>query len=134
MKAKLKILIVDDNERLCSNLSDILSVKGYEVIVAFNGSQAINLVQEQKINVVLLDVKMPGISGIETLKILKQIRKDIVIIMITAFADEIFYKQGLSEGDYEVIQKPINIDKLLSRLEEFKVKRKKSVKRKALKK
>ncbi|MCK4520109.1 MAG: response regulator, partial [Candidatus Omnitrophica bacterium] len=75
---------------------------------------------------VLMDVKMPGISGIEILKILKQIREDIYVIMITAFADEIFYKQGLSEGDYEVIQKPVDIDKLLMRLKEFSVKRKDS--------
>ncbi len=126
MEAKLRVLIVDDNKWLCSNLFDILEFKGYEVIIAHDGPQAIELFQKQKVDVVLMDVKMPGISGIEILKILKQIREDIYVIMITAFADEVFYKQGLSEGDYEVIQKPVDIDKLLMRLKEFSVKRKDS--------
>ena len=124
MKTKLKILIVDDNKRLCGNLFDILELKGYEPAATYDGSGAIDLFQKQKFDVVLMDVKMPGISGIEILKILKQIRKNIYVIMITAFADEIFYKQGLNDGDYEVIQKPIDMDKLLMRLEEFSAKRK----------
>lgn len=119
--SNLKILVVDDNERLCKNLVDILDVKGYEVTTTYDGSQAIEIFQNNKFDVVLMDVKMPGISGIETLKILKQIAKDIFVIMITAFADDIFYKQGLSDGDFEVIQKPMDIDRLLGMLENIKL-------------
>lgn len=110
---KLKILIVDDNKKLCKNLSDILEFKGYEVVMVYDGYQAIEAVKKGKFNVVLMDVRMPGINGVDTLKILKQIAPHMLIIMITAFADDIFYKEGLNSGEFEVIQKPIDINKLL---------------------
>ncbi len=117
MSLKRKILIVDDNIELCTNLLDILELKGYEVTVVYEGVKAIEAIKNCKFNAVLMDVNMPGLSGIETLKILKQIAPQLVIIMITAYADDIFYREGLKSGDYMVIQKPIDIDKLFILLE-----------------
>ena len=117
MGKKRKILIVDDNEDLCRNLLDILELKEYDVDIVYNGANAIGAVKNEKFDVVLLDVNMPGLSGIDTLKILKQIEPHLAIIMITAYADDIFYKEGLKSSDYEIIQKPIDIDKLFSLLE-----------------
>lgn len=117
MISKRKVLIVDDNEKLCRNLADILELKGYEVNVVFDGYQAIEAVKKEHFNVILMDVKMPGLSGIETLKILKQIAPNMAVIMITAFADDVFFKEGLKSADFRVIQKPIDIDKFLIALE-----------------
>lgn len=117
MNLRKKILIVDDNEELCKNLSDILEYKGYEVTSVYDGYKAIEIFKKEKFEVVLLDVKMPGMNGVDTLRILKQIRSDILIIMITAFADDIFYREGLKNGEFKVIQKPIDVDKLLKILE-----------------
>lgn len=117
MAAKRRILIVDDNEKLCRNLSDILELKGYEVEVVFDGYQAIEAVKKRRFNAVLMDVKMPGINGIDTMKILKQLSPDIAVIMVTAFADDIFIKEGLKSADFKVVQKPIDIDKFLTTLE-----------------
>ncbi len=117
MTLKHKILIVDDNKDLCENLSDILELKGYEVMGVYDGYQAVEAVKNDGFNIVLLDIKMPGINGIDTLKILKQIAPDIVVILITAFADDIFYREGLKNSDFKVIQKPIDIDMLLIELE-----------------
>lgn len=125
MTSKYKILIVDDNEELCKNLSDILEFKGYGTTLAYSGHQAIEAIKNNKFNIVLMDVKMPGMDGMNTLKILKQIAPDTDIIMITAFADDIFYyKEGLRSTDPVVIQKPIDIDKLLGMLEDMLLKRK----------
>jgi DNA-binding NtrC family response regulator len=112
------VLIVDDNEELCKNLSDILEFKGYDAAIAYDGYQAIDAVKKGRFDIVVMDVKMPGMSGVDTLKMLKQAAPDMTVILITAFADDIFYKEGLKKDiDYEVIQKPIDIDQLLAMFE-----------------
>lgn len=117
MNSKHKILIVDDNEDLCKNIADILELKGYTVRTVYDGFQAIDAVKDDNFSIVLMDVKMPGLNGIDTLKILKQIAPVTAFIMITAFADDVFYKEGLKSGDFTVIQKPIDIDKVLVMIE-----------------
>ncbi len=119
MKLKTKILIVDDNKLICKNLKDILEFKGYHVTCVYDGHEAVKAVKEGDFKIALMDIKMPGMSGIDTLKILKQIAPGLTVIFITAFADDIFYKEGLKSGDFEVITKPIDIDKFLRRLEEI---------------
>lgn len=116
MGIKLKILVADDNERFCDNLADILELKGCGVLSVHDGYQAIEAVKKQKFDVALLDIKMPRINGIETVKILKDIDPDIGIIMITAFADESVYKDELKNIGLKVIQKPMDIDKLCAML------------------
>ncbi len=117
MRKKPKILIVDDNECLCENLIDILEFKGFDAIDVHDGYKAIEIVKKNEPDVVLMDVKMPGISGVETLGILKKIAPKLDVIMITAFADDEVFKRGLEDSTYTVIQKPINIDKLIFMLE-----------------
>ncbi len=116
MSQKFKLLIVDDNQDLCESLLDILELKGYEVMTVFNGYQAIAAVKKEQFNLVLMDVKMPGINGIDTLKILKKISPGLKVIMITAFADDVFYRAGLQNGDFEVVRKPLNIERFLALL------------------
>ncbi len=116
MSRKVKLLIVDDNRDLCESLSDILELMGYEVMTVFNGHQAIAAVEKEQFDLVLMDVKMPGINGIDTLKILKKISPGLKVIMITAFADDVFFKEGLQSRDFEVARKPLNIDKFLELL------------------
>ncbi len=122
-----KILLVDDNEELCRNLSDILEFKGYEVNTVFDGSQAIENIKNNAYDVVVMDVKMPGLSGIETLKLAKQISPGLKVIMITAFADDFVYKTGFKTDELEIMQKPMDIDKFLARIEEIVSAKKKAV-------
>ena len=112
-----KILLVDDNEELCKNLSDILEFKGYDVNTAFNGSQAIENIKSSAYDLVVMDVRMPGLSGIETLNLAKQINPDLKVILITAFADDFVYKTGLKSSELEIVQKPMDIDNFLLRIE-----------------
>ncbi|MFH1287418.1 MAG: response regulator [bacterium] len=117
METKLKVLIVDDNERFCDNLGDILDLKGYDILGVHDGYQAIEAVKNQKFDIALLDIKMPGLNGVETVKILKDIAPDISVIMITAFTDDSVYKDELKNIDFKVMQKPMDIDKLCMMLE-----------------
>lgn len=114
-----KILLVDDNEELCKNLSDILELKGYEVTTVFDGSQALENIKSNAYDLVVMDVKMPGLNGIETLKLAKQITPGLKVIMITAFADDFVYKIGLESNEMEIMQKPMDIDKFLTRIGEI---------------
>lgn len=113
MASKRRILIVDDNKELCKNLSDILELKGCKAIIVNDGYHAIEAVKDDNFNVVLLDIKMPGINGVDVLKILKKIAPHMVVIIITAFADDLSYKD-LKDMDLKIIEKPIDIDKLLA--------------------
>ncbi len=124
MRLKSKILIVDDNKLLCNNLKDILELKGYNVTCVYDGLEAVKAVKENSFTVVLMDIKMPGMNGIDTLKTLKQIVPQLIVIFITALTDDIFYKEGLKSGACEIITKPFDIDKFLGRLEEVINKRK----------
>lgn len=118
MSQKRKVLIVDDNEELCKNMLDILELKGYDTAIVYDGFQAIDAVKKGRFDIVVMDVNMPGMSGVDTLKILKQSAPDMTVILMTAFANDAFYKEGLKkEVDYEVIQKPVDIDQLLAMLE-----------------
>lgn len=119
MRIKHKILIVDDNEELCQNLSDILELKGYEISKAYDGYHAIENMKLKNFSVVIMDIKMPGINGLDTLKILKQINPRISIILITAFADDIFYKESKNNIDLKIVQKPIDMDSFLFLIEDI---------------
>lgn len=117
MAKKLKLLIVDDNERLCKNLSDILKLKDYDVVGVYDGHQAIEAAKSHKFDIVLLDIKMPGLNGVDTLENLKKMASDATIVMMTAFADDTYYKERLKNSNCKIIQKPIDIDKLCELLE-----------------
>lgn len=113
MKTKHCILIVDDNEKLCENLCDILELKGYDTHKAYDGYHAIECINNTDFNIVIMDIKMPGINGLDTLKILKQLTPNTTFIMITAFAEDIFYKEKFKDEEIKIVQKPIDMDKLL---------------------
>ena len=118
MGLKSKILIVDDNKHLCNNMKDILELNDYSVSCVYDGLEAIKAVKEDSFTVVFMDIKMPGMTGIDTLKALKQIDPELVVIFITALTDDILYEEGLKSGACEIITKPFDIDKFLGRLEE----------------
>ncbi|MDD5773923.1 MAG: response regulator [bacterium] len=113
---KLKVLIVDDNERFCNNMVDILELKGYGIKGVYDGFQAIEAVKKEKFDIVLMDIKMPGLSGVETAKMLKGIVPGLNIIMITAFADDIAFKEELVNANLKIMQKPMDIDVLCGML------------------
>ena len=86
--------------------------EGYEVYKATDGSAALQLVKEIKPQLVLLDIMMPGISGIETLKEIKKIDPNIPVIMVTGVSDEATAKSAIDLGAYDYVKKPIDFNYL----------------------
>ncbi len=113
MSEKLKILVVDDNEEFCRNVTDILELKGYEVVSTYDGFKGLEAVKENGFDLVLMDVKMPVMNGVETYKKVKEIVPATPVIMVTAFAVEDLLREALTQGAYGSLKKPIDFDQLL---------------------
>lgn len=107
-----KILIVDDEPAIRSALREILEYENYEVCEAGSGLEAIDVAKNERISMALLDVKMPGIDGIETLVRLKQ-EHDFPITMISAHATVETVVEAVKKGAYDFIEKPIDMNRLL---------------------
>ena len=113
MSENLKILVVDDNEEFCRNVTDILELRDYEVMSAYDGFKGLELVKENSYDLVLMDVKMPVMDGVETYKKIKEIAPDTPVVMVTAFAVEDLLREALQQGAYGSLKKPIDFDQLL---------------------
>ncbi len=112
-KGPAKILVVDDQAGMRLTLKGILSKKGYDVTVAQDGMAALEAVKKTHFQVILMDIKMPGMSGVETFVKIKEVSPNSVVIMMTAFALEEEIKRAIREGAYAVIHKPFEMDKIL---------------------
>lgn len=106
MKTNNKILIADDEELVRITLQDILNKEGYEVTVAEDGEKGWDTFQHEKFILVLCDIKMPGISGIELLKKIKQSSPDTLVIMLTAYGTISSAVQCMKMGAYDYLTKP----------------------------
>lgn len=119
MSASTKsILIVDDDADIRSNLQDIFCDLGYRVDSAEDGHAALELVALGSYDVVLLDFQMPGMNGASLYREIKQLRPEIVAIMITAYAGSDGMQQALDAGTWKVLRKPVDVSKLVPMVEE----------------
>lgn len=107
--AKNSILVVDDQIGIRKLLEEVLSDEGYEVNLASNGIEALLCVGEQEPDLILMDMKMPGMDGIETLKELKELGLSNRVIMMTAYGELELVNQTKVLGAYSYITKPFDI-------------------------
>ena len=108
------ILIVDDEKSMRDFLKILLTKEGYEVIVAGDGDQALAALDQNHVDLVVSDIRMPGISGLELLSKIKEESEDMPVIMITAFASPNDAVQAMKDGAYDYISKPFNVDEIKS--------------------
>ena len=118
MENSTSILVVDDDVNICKTLSMILEKKGYSVDTAQTGGNGLEMAKEKDFNLAFLDIKLPDMVGVELLKPLKSIHPDIVLIMVTAFASVDTAVQALNEGASSYITKPMDMERVLARVEE----------------
>ncbi len=111
MTAK-KILVVDDEPDFCEVLRDFLGSKGYEVAIALSGEEALPAYMQEKPDVVVLDIQMPGMDGLETLRELKALDQGANVIMVTVIEDDEIAKRAMAEGAFDYITKPVDRDYL----------------------
>jgi two-component system response regulator PilR (NtrC family) len=108
----LRVLIVDDEQSMRDMLRIVLRREGYEVTVARDGKEAIELLQKQPVDLLLSDIRMPGVSGVEVLRAAKDVNRDIVAIMMTAFASTDTAVEALRLGANDYFTKPFSMDEL----------------------
>ncbi len=107
------ILIVDDNRDIQFTLSNILKEEGYETITAGEGERAIKEIKTKSPNLVLLDIKLPGMDGMKILEDMKKIDKDLIIIMLTAFSDVKDAVRAMRLGAFDYITKPFDNEEIV---------------------
>jgi DNA-binding NtrC family response regulator len=111
-----KILIVDDEEKFVSYLSKRLKMREYDVAISLSGEDALEKVKEHDFDVVILDVLMPGIDGIEALREIKKVKPLTEVIMLTGHASVEAGVEGMRLGAYDYLMKPCEAEELISKI------------------
>ncbi|MBN2107787.1 MAG: response regulator [Deltaproteobacteria bacterium] len=109
---KGRILLVDDNEDFLDSTRDVLEIEGYEVVTATSGEAAVALAAAESFDLILMDIKMPGMNGVESFIEMKKSNPRIEVIMATAYSVQDLISQALQEGARAVLQKPLDMGKL----------------------
>ena len=112
----MQILIVDDESRIRTSLEGLLQEEGYSVRSCGTGEQAVEIVQKESVDVVLLDVVLPGIDGLETLKRIREHNPSLKVLMMSGRSDLTTAVKAIKLGGYNFFQKPLNPDQLLQEL------------------
>jgi DNA-binding response OmpR family regulator len=120
----IKVLLADDEEQFAATLAERLETRGFDVRVCFSGDGAISKLDEKEADVVVLDVMMPGMDGIEALRQIRQAHPLTEVIMLTGHATVETGIEGMKLGAYDYLIKPTEIDDLSQKI-------KKAYKRKA---
>ena len=109
---KPSILIVDDEEVIRKSLFDVLKKRGYEVHLASSGRETLDILRRNIIDLILLDIRLPDVDGIEILRKVKEFDNEILVIMMTAYADIQTAVAAMKSGAYHYINKPFELDEL----------------------
>ncbi|MFA5903185.1 MAG: response regulator [Desulfobacula sp.] len=112
---KMKMMLVDDEERYLQTTSKLIEKKGYEVLTARSGEEALEKLKTHTVHVMILDMKMPGMDGNETLKAAKSLYPLVEIILLTGHATVDSAIDGLKNGAFDFLMKPADIDQILEK-------------------
>jgi DNA-binding response OmpR family regulator len=117
MQNQAKILVVDDEPTICSMMTVYLTQIGYRVQTVNSGEEALTLFEKDSPDMVLLDISMPGMRGIDVLQHMKNQKANCGVIMLSAYGDDATIQEALDLGAYCYIQKPMELTDLKARLE-----------------
>lgn len=111
---KTNVLVVDDLRSIRLTLGGILEDEGHNVVTVEDGYQAIEAVRKTHFDAIFMDIKMPGINGIQTFREVKKIDSQALVVMMTAYSVEDLIREALEEGAYAVIYKPFDIERIIA--------------------
>jgi DNA-binding NtrC family response regulator len=115
---KMRMMLVDDEGRFLETTKKLLARKGYDALTATSGSEALEKLMTENVHVVILDVKMPGMDGVDTLKAIKSRYPLVEVIMLTGHATVESAVDGLKSGATDYLMKPADLDELVKKAEE----------------
>jgi DNA-binding NtrC family response regulator len=114
MNEPLGVLIVDDDQNMTRTLGDILAASGFAAETATNALEGLRILEAKPCQVVLTDIRMPGMNGVEFQQAIKEKYPDVRVILITAYADPELITKGRAQGALAFMDKPLDIPLLLS--------------------
>lgn len=115
------VLIVDDDEGLLEMLKTALSIEGYRCETAANVEKALDLIKNVAFDILIADIKMPGMTGLELTEKAKKIRPDMAAIVMTAYIEEFSYDSAIEVGASDFIKKPFSVRELIARIQHVKL-------------
>ncbi len=118
MKEQASVLVVDDNSDLVDTFSLILKMKGYNVDTAGDGLSAVDKFKRRPFDVILMDLIMPRMNGVEAFRKIREINPGARVILMTAYYEEAQIKMALDEGAYRAVHKPVNVAQLMEMIGE----------------
>jgi DNA-binding response OmpR family regulator len=112
----MRVLLVDDEIEFVNALSNRLGMRGIETAVAHDGQEAVDYVEEREPDVIVLDLEMPGLHGMEVLRRLSKTHPDVQVVILTAFGTEAREKEAASLRAFDFLNKPVDINVLADRI------------------
>jgi two-component system, NtrC family, response regulator HydG len=116
----MRVFIIDDDRDHAESISDVLMMRGFETELAFSGEAGLARFRETDFDIVFMDVKLPGMNGVETFFEFRKIRPDVKVMLMTGFSLEQLIAQAVDNGALGVLRKPFEIKDLLDVLEQVK--------------
>ncbi len=114
MTAPCRVLVVDDESSLALTITANLELEGFEVVECRDGRQALDVIRARPFDLVLSDIRMPGMNGVELFREIRRLHPAMPVILMTAFALEGLVDQALREGAFAVLSKPFSIEHLIA--------------------
>jgi DNA-binding response OmpR family regulator len=114
----IRVLIIDDEEELAAVLADRLEFRGMKAQTAPDGETALKMIKSDPPNIVLLDLMLPGMNGLEILKIINSLELNIPVILLTGYGSKEMTLEGMNLGAFDYIMKPCDFDGLISKIQE----------------
>ncbi len=118
--SKLRIFVVDDDRDFAESLADVLRLDGHQVDTAYTGEEAIERFPQKEYDLTFMDVKLPGLNGVESFMEIRKLKPDAQVYMMTGFSVEQLLEQAVAEGARGVLHKPLDLEELLRMLNDIK--------------
>lgn len=112
--ARLRVLFVDDEDELVSAVTERLELRGIDAVGATNGHDALERATQERFDVVVLDLRMPGLDGLDVIRTLRQTQPELKVVMMSGHGSAEARAEGLRLGAFDYLQKPVDIKHLVS--------------------